>query len=141
MNIKITGQSIFIAWDDLDSMADKWAKKVFGAHVHGETVRDEIDCYITIHGLKAEDYKWFKVFYEKYDRENDYDPQMEFEVGEKSSIFPGTVSLGIFNEELSERIGFRITKIIAIYTGVFFIEMDPFSGSEMSYLRHDGCGS
>ena len=122
MKIQDTGRSFYIPWDGLDALALAWARKVFGDHAEGEMECDGTACYIVVHGLHSADYESYKVFYEKYDSAKDYDPEDEFETGERNTVFPETVTLGILSEELLQYNCIQAAQMIATYSGVFFLE-------------------
>lgn len=125
IRIKRTGLSVYITWDQLDQLADQWAKKAFGAHVHGETERDETDCYIAVNGLRDSDYERFKAYYDKYDKDGAFEVKEEFATGASKSVFPEVVSIGILNEKLSSILGHAVSGMLADYNGVCFMELNP----------------
>ena len=125
IQIKHTGLSLYIVWEQLDQLADQWAKKAFGDHVHGKTERDEADCYIVVNGLLDSDYERFKAYFEKYDKDGDYEVEEEFAIGASTSVFPEVITLGILNEELSSLLGHAVSGMFAGYDGVCFTQMNP----------------
>lgn len=138
IRIRRTGMSVYITWDQLDQLTNQWAKKTFGDHVHGETERDETDCYIAVNGLRNSDYEHFKAYYDKFDKDGIYEVKEEFATGALKSVFPETVTMGILNEELSSILGHAVSGMLAGYDGVCFMEMNPHAYRDTALAGEQG---
>lgn len=119
------GNSVFVPWDQLDHSFNLWAKSYFGPHVSAEAERDETDCYLSVSGMKPEDYKKFAQMFAAYDKDGDYDASSEFVAAPvAASTLPGCVTRGVMSH-LAVALGLRQWgSNIATYDGVFIMEED-----------------
>lgn len=124
------GNSMFMAWEDLDVVLDRWAKGYFGEHVEAVGSRDETSFEVEFTGFLHSDFEKYAVIFEKYDVERDFEPEDEFAVGHQAAIWPADVSRRLMLEVLSEHGMSFIGTAVAVYDGVFFMEKDVFKEKE-----------
>lgn len=122
------GKSIYVKWDNLDAAINNWAREYFGSHVHANGSRDEDSFGIDLLGLKADDFKAFNKLYEEYDKEQDYDPEFDFEHdSELACTLPSAVSLGIMPRVFAGEGLLTYGTAVATYDGVFFTERSIYA--------------
>lgn len=117
------GKAAFVPWTELDHCFNLWAKSYFGPHVSAEAERDETDCYLSLSGLKPEDYKKFECLFAAYDKDGDCDAAEEF--GAEPIItatLPDCVTRGTM-AKLAASLGLQQWGCsMATYSGVFVME-------------------
>ena len=122
------GKSIYVKWDRLDFAVNNWAREYFGSHVFAIGSRDEDSFGIDLLGLKADDFKAFNKLYEEYDKEQDYNPEFDFEHDSTLvSTLPSVVSLGVMPQVFAGEGLLTYGTAVETYDGVFFSERSIYA--------------
>ena len=113
--------SIKTEWKELDKILLAWAKSYFGPHANAEGERDESYWYIGLKHLLPSDREKFDALFEKYDSNQDYEPDMEW-----SSTYYCALPEEISNCILFSYAGFPFDRgqAFADYSGVIFLPED-----------------
>ena len=126
-DIQALGKSAFVPWDTVNNMVfNLWGLNTFGDHVVASAVvLDDYppeDVFITLTGLKDSDFDVFRKLFDA-DTDGTFDPQDEFNTGEKTSVLPYCVSMSILNKVFSTFCGLKMVgTAVATSTGIFFME-------------------
>lgn len=118
----LLGRSLFIGWEQLDNVVNRWAKSYFGEHVAGFGEREETDLYIGFSSLKQSDYEKYAMLFDKYDRENDYDAAEEFLAGLQYATMPCELTLKLLHDILPNQDLRMCGTVVATENGVFVME-------------------
>lgn len=130
VNSVTLGNSMFLAWEDIDVALDRWARGYFGEHAEGVGSRDEDDFEVSLGGLTPDDYEKYVALFEAYDKEKDYEPDDEGTFGDYGTILPSEMTKRLMVDILRESGLKSYGTALATYDGVFFMEHDRHEQKE-----------
>lgn len=116
------GAASFVKWELVDEWCSRWAKEYFGDRADAVAERDEDDFDIRILGLEEKDKVAFSELFYQYDKDGDYDPEEEFETGNRYATLPSSISICVLSKFADELGMKKIGHAVAIYSGVYFME-------------------